>query len=823
MALASHIIPRSASRGLIIATIVSLVVSLIPMTPWQVSAAEFGSAAPAVTVAPSQTGITVLDFTLPAHANQDRVLDADGSATTNVGSASIQPGNQLFPIAASKKIVYLSGSGYEYVWIDRDMSKKYSNDTTLTDHDSEVYWGAGEAWHPDNGAPLTTVGAGFKVIARASTLDWSPTFFALFLDNGTMPGLADPADTRLDATGNGQSNKIAQRNSTFSQDAILARTATAACPTGIAIDDVIRVGAEGIFRVANIEYLTTGGNCYASFSQATFAYSYALQSAITLSTPYAGAITITKLTAIPNQNTTQLTLAAGGGNLKGIAVGDEISIKDAANNTIRFRVDKINSSGTGSLTVTYVAGSLASTDNLTTTVTVQSALDALSTATFFDALAWQPVRLKYADENGNASRDATEPLYWEKNNDVKPNEVSHTDYRVSGVTAETLLFKNGVIPSTSEIPPPNGSAINTALMAAPKIYSETPDWSPGDDIILDGDGDVFYNRDLLTAIQVLNEGTAPRSAVSKVKLYHNGVFVTELSDEIIPGVWEAKNLSEPLLNSGAFTIKADLTASAPNAGTLKFAIVKESVKTTYAALPNDRVRNANAQTVSTGVAVVPEAPPVVPGAPAAPVAGLVEGDIFMVAGAAAGATLYSFENGKKNPYPSASIFLSWFPDFNSVTIKRISEAEVGAMPWGFNARYRPGTRMVKIPEDSKVYAVTPGGKVCWVKDEEIARKFYGPLWNKKIDDMPASLFVGRTNYQHDPACDLTLDSKYPTGTLLRFQQKRYYVDGGTVREITSDGLTRNRFRDEFVIDVPNLTGYEMGAVVATAEFTRVMR
>ena len=793
--------------------------SLIPMASWQVSAAEFASAAPAATVAPGQTSVPVLDFTLPVYANPDRVLDSDGLATTSTGSISIQPGAQLFSISAEKKLYYGSGASYEELWIDRDMSKKYTyflgNEVTFAESDGEVYWGEGNSFDPDVGAPVMPVGVGLKVVSRLSTLDWSTSNSALFSDNGTVNGLVDPADTRLDATGGGGSNNIMQRNSTFSQDAIVAWTGGIGCPTGVAIGDSLRVGNDGFFFVANMEYLqTAGGNCYASFSQANSSYPYPLNTAVTVLTPYNGAIAITKLTSIPNQNSTQLTVAEGGGNLKGIAAGDEISFKDAANNTIRFRVEKINSAGTGSLTVTYLAGSVATSDNLTLTVT-PGVLNAITTATFFDATVWQPVRLKYIDENGNGTWASPEPLYWSKITDAKPNEVSHLDIRVNGVIGEQLLFQSGTSPSIfGETPPPNGTAVITSAMAGTKIYSQTADWVAGDDLVADTDNDGFYNRDALTSIQVLNEGTAPRSAISKVKLYHNGILVTELSDENIPGLWEAKNLSESLVSSGAFTIKADLTASAPNAGTLKFAIVKEGIKTTHRTLPNDRVRNAAVQTVSTGVAVIPEAPPAEPPQPVV-TPELRGGDIFMVAGAAAGATLYTFENGKKNPFPNASIFLSWFPDFNSVTIKRIPETDVGALPWGSNMRYRPGTRMIKVPDDPKVYAVTLNGKVCWVKDEDIAKKFYGTNWNKKINDLPASLFVGRTNYQHDPACDLTLDSKYPTATLLRFQQKRYYVDNGTVREITNDGWTRNRFRDEFVIDVTDLTGYEIGADVTS--------
>ncbi len=203
-------------------------------------------------------------------------------------------------------------------------------------------------------------------------------------------------------------------------------------------------------------------------------------------------------------------------------------------------------------------------------------------------------------------------------------------------------------------------------------------------------------------------------------------------------------------------------------------------------------------------------------------ANLVAGDLFMNKDAGAGGTVYYYTNGKKYPFPNERVYLSWYPNFGSVTIKKITPAEVGVIPWGTNVRYRPGTRMIKVPDDPKVYAVTPNGKVCWIKDEDIAKKFYGTHWNKKIDDLPASLFVGRTNYQHDPACDLTTNSFYPSGTLISVNDKPYYIDNGSARIISGEAWIGNRFREAFLIPVANLTGYALGAAIGNTEFSRVV-
>ena len=199
---------------------------------------------------------------------------------------------------------------------------------------------------------------------------------------------------------------------------------------------------------------------------------------------------------------------------------------------------------------------------------------------------------------------------------------------------------------------------------------------------------------------------------------------------------------------------------------------------------------------------------------------LVAGDLFMNKDTGAGGTVYYYANGKKYPFPNERVYLSWYPNFESVIIKKITAVEIGAIPWGTNVRYRPGTRMVKVPDDPKVYAVTPGGTVCWVKDEESAKKIYGETWNKKIDDLLASLFV--STYHQDPACDLSINSPYPSGTLVSFNDKPYYIDNGNARIIPGDAWSGNRFRAEFLISIVNLNGYALGAAVGNTEFSHAV-
>lgn len=100
---------------------------------------------------------------------------------------------------------------------------------------------------------------------------------------------------------------------------------------------------------------------------------------------------------------------------------------------------------------------------------------------------------------------------------------------------------------------------------------------------------------------------------------------------------------------------------------------------------------------------------------------------------------YCGKDGKRYVFPNAKTYFSWFSDYGGVTT--ISDEDMAAIPVGGNVAYKPGSRMVKIQTDPKVYALARNGTLRWVKDEAAAARLYGPDWNKHIDDVPDSFFV----------------------------------------------------------------------------------
>ena len=102
---------------------------------------------------------------------------------------------------------------------------------------------------------------------------------------------------------------------------------------------------------------------------------------------------------------------------------------------------------------------------------------------------------------------------------------------------------------------------------------------------------------------------------------------------------------------------------------------------------------------------------------------------------------YGFD-GMRHAFANSNIFFTWYSDFNSVVT--VEPSALGSIPLGKNVTYRPGVRMVKFMTDPKVYAVSLGGDLRWIANEDVATSLYGADWNTKIDDLSDSLYGNYT-------------------------------------------------------------------------------
>lgn len=120
------------------------------------------------------------------------------------------------------------------------------------------------------------------------------------------------------------------------------------------------------------------------------------------------------------------------------------------------------------------------------------------------------------------------------------------------------------------------------------------------------------------------------------------------------------------------------------------------------------------------------------------------------------AVYYIGADGKRHAYTNSRVFFTWYQSFDGV--QTVMPQVLSNYTLGKNVTYRPGSRMVKFASLSKVYAITGGGRLSWIKTEDVARALYGIDWNTKVDDIPDAFF---NDYSFGPDID-TADSYSPS-------------------------------------------------------------
>jgi hypothetical protein len=195
-------------------------------------------------------------------------------------------------------------------------------------------------------------------------------------------------------------------------------------------------------------------------------------------------------------------------------------------------------------------------------------------------------------------------------------------------------------------------------------------------------------------------------------------------------------------------------------------------------------------------------------APMAAKASVEAGDLIKRADMSA--VYYLGADEKRYVFPNEATFKSWYSDFSGVVT--ISSEELASYPLGANVVVRPGTKLVKITTDPKVYAVEADGTLRWVQTEEDAIALYGADWASRVIDVADSFF---TNYTiGDP-----LESdEVPAGTLLQKDGEAdvYYYDGEDYRLVEDEvAFLANRFQYDNVLTYDDFT--PSGTAITSSE------
>ncbi|MEA3450145.1 MAG: hypothetical protein U9Q85_04210, partial [Patescibacteria group bacterium] len=117
----------------------------------------------------------------------------------------------------------------------------------------------------------------------------------------------------------------------------------------------------------------------------------------------------------------------------------------------------------------------------------------------------------------------------------------------------------------------------------------------------------------------------------------------------------------------------------------------------------------------------------------APEAGAVAqaGDLIKMDGLSS--VYYLAADGKRYVFPNEKTYFSWYSDFSSVVT--IPQSELEGYALGANVTVRPGTKLIKITTDPKVYAVEPDGNLVHVPDEDTAETLWGTDWATRVIDI----------------------------------------------------------------------------------------
>lgn len=164
------------------------------------------------------------------------------------------------------------------------------------------------------------------------------------------------------------------------------------------------------------------------------------------------------------------------------------------------------------------------------------------------------------------------------------------------------------------------------------------------------------------------------------------------------------------------------------------------------------------------------------------------------------AVYYLGEDGKRYVFPNEATYKSWYSDFSGVVT--VSADELASYPLGANVVIRPGTKLVKITTDPKVYAVEPNGSLRWVQTEADAIALYGANWAQRVVDVADSFFTNYTIGQP------LASNEVPVGSLVKKagENSIYYYDGTNYRLIEDEvAFLANRFQNANVLTLSSFT------------------
>lgn len=101
---------------------------------------------------------------------------------------------------------------------------------------------------------------------------------------------------------------------------------------------------------------------------------------------------------------------------------------------------------------------------------------------------------------------------------------------------------------------------------------------------------------------------------------------------------------------------------------------------------------------------------------------------------------YSSATNTRHAFPNIHVFLSWFTLDDLNQVKDVANDQIKNAALGKNMTYKPGTRLVKIQTDPRVYAIGYNNTLQWIETEDTAKFYYGNDWADRVDDINVAFF-----------------------------------------------------------------------------------
>lgn len=99
-------------------------------------------------------------------------------------------------------------------------------------------------------------------------------------------------------------------------------------------------------------------------------------------------------------------------------------------------------------------------------------------------------------------------------------------------------------------------------------------------------------------------------------------------------------------------------------------------------------------------------------------------------------------DGKRHAFPNETTFFSW--DYSFDDVEAVDADTMASYTLGGNVTVKPGSYLVKIQSDAKVYAVAPEAELRWIMDEPTAMAIYGAEWASEVIDIDVTFWNNYT-------------------------------------------------------------------------------